>query len=185
MKCCGKSICCGCICKNLVTEQKKGKLKDYKCAFCCQPNPKTIKALKKLMKKNNPQAFYQMATQYEEGDGVIQSDTKILEMYICAAELGHAQAFGAIGESYEEGIAVEQDMSKALEFWKIAAKKGSWIAHDWLACFHLKNGNENKCIEHMKVAASAGDQESIEGVQREQDIKRGPYSNSPRIPSFD
>ena len=96
---------------------------------------------------------------YEEGDGVIQSDTKTLEMYICAAELGHAQAFGAIGESYEEGIAVEQDMSKALEFWKIAAKKGSWIAHDWLACFHLKNGNENECIEHMKVAASAGDKD--------------------------
>ena len=55
---------------------------------------------------------------------------------------------------------------KALEFWEIAAKKGSWIAHDWLACFHLKNGNENECIEHMKVAASAGDQESMDDLMK-------------------
>lgn len=161
MKCCGKSICCGCICKNLVTEQKKGKLKDYKCAFCCQPNPKTIKALKKLMKKSNPQAFFQMATQYEEGDGVIQSYTKSLEMYICAAELGHARAYAIIGNYYRQGFVVEQNISKALEFYEVSAKKGSSLAHEQLASFHLKNGDMNTGIKHLKIVACAGEDEVL------------------------
>ena len=103
---------------------------DFKCAFCCQPRPKnTTKATKKLMKKNHPKAFMEMARsykegKYKEGEGVFQSDTKSLEMRICAAELGLANAFDHIGYCYEEGIVVEQDKSKALEFYEYCS--GSW-----------------------------------------------------------
>ena len=77
------------------------------------------------MKKNNPRAFMQMARACKSGDGVFQSDTRSLEMYIRAAELGHDQAFDAIGHFYDGGIVMEQDKSKALEYYEIAAKKGS------------------------------------------------------------
>ena len=68
------------------------------------------------MKKNNPQSFIQMADKYRSGDGVFQSDTKSLEMYICAAELGNAEAYENIGWHYEQGIVVEQNISKAFGF---------------------------------------------------------------------
>jgi len=42
-----------------------------------------------------------MATLYEEGNGVFQSDTKALEMYIRAAELGNANAYAGIGLCYK------------------------------------------------------------------------------------
>jgi len=166
MKCCGKSICTGCIHKHVMANIKKGvPLKGYKCAFCCQSDPKNrIKALKKLMKNNNPQAFIQMATQYEEGRGLLQSDTRSLEMYIRAAELGRAQAYAAIGEYYLSGIAVEQDASKAMVYNEVAAKKGYVIAHSWLASFHSGMGNTQQSIKHLRVAASAGDDKAMDNL---------------------
>jgi len=164
--CCGKTICNGCAFKHMMTDiNKKGPSHtwdDYKCAFCCQvKGTNTIKAMKKLMKKNNPKAFMQMANAHVSGNDIIQSDTKSLEMRICAAELGLANAFDHIGYSYEEGIVVEQDYSKALEFYEIGAKKSSVQAHRFLARFHVRNGNDQIGIKHLKIAASAGDKQSM------------------------
>jgi len=177
MTCCGKNICIGCDRKHTDTEIKKGitKIKkkgarkiELQCAFCCQTLPKnTIKALKRLTKKNNPSAIIQMAHNYRSGeDGVLQSNTKSLEMLTKAAELGHADAFGKLGKYYEDGIAVEQNMSRAMEFNEVAAKKGSMLAHLNLAIFRVESLEDNesvlKGIGHMKVAASAGCQEAMD-----------------------
>ena len=176
MTCCGKNICTGCDRKHTDTEIKKGVTKikkkgarkiELKCAFCCQPSPTNIiKALKKLTKKNNPSAIIQMASEYRSGNGVLQSDTKALEMIIRAAELGDTGAFQRLGKYYEDGIAVEQNMSRALEFNEVAAKKGSMLAHLNLAIFHVESLVDNesvlKGIDHMKVAASAGCQEAMD-----------------------
>ena len=122
--CCGKSICSGC---NTLTEAKKGaQMHDLKCAFCRQPMVKNgMKELKKLMKKNVPEAFVQMAHEHKIGHRVLQSDTKALQMYIRAAELGNTEAYYKIGFFHDGGIAVEQDTPKAFEFYEVAAKKGS------------------------------------------------------------
>ena len=164
--CCGKHICLGCIHKRALVEMKKGiPTHKHKCAFCCQLTPKSgVKALKKLMKKNNPLAFMVMAERYKEGDNVFQSDTKYLEMRICAAELGHAVAYADIGNCYEHGDVLNQNTSKALEFYEIAAKKGSVHAHEQLARFHGRNRNFHECIQHWKVAASAGLKEAMEAL---------------------
>ena len=168
MPCCGKSICAGCRYKQSMTELgKKGanrhSLKENKCPFCQQQNAKMnhIKSLRKLMKKKNPEAFSQMATEHKSGEGVFQSDTKSLEMLIHAAELGHANAFVNIGCHYEEGTVVEHNRSKTLEFYEVAAKKGSLSARKFLVMFHGMNGDMQTSIKHCKVGACAGDQESM------------------------
>ena len=81
-------------------------------------------------------------------------------MRIRAAELGHTRAYLLIGEYYLEGSAVGRDYPKALAFWEIAAKKGEIHAHKQLSVFHITNENDHQYTEHMKVAASAGDQDS-------------------------
>jgi len=169
MHCCGKEICKGCIYLNTVNKIKdKGRLIDkheHICAFCRQQAPNNyIKSLRKLMKKNNTQAFMIMAHKYKTGTQVFQSDTKSLEMYIRAAELGHADAYTKIGHYYEQGTAVEQNLSKSLAFYEVAAKKGSLLGHQKLEVFHGEIGNDKKSIEHLKVVASAGDQDSMDAL---------------------
>ena len=106
--CCGKIICGGCIYKSItrkVKDDSATKMEDFKCAFCRQKPPENdIKALKKLMKKKNPHAFMKMAIRYKNGNHVLQSYTRALEMYICAAELGSANAFENIGTCYYRGL---------------------------------------------------------------------------------
>ena len=166
LKCCGKMICNGCLYKNVTA---KGTA-DQKCAYCRQPmlsahDPKNyLKGLKKLMKKNNPHAFMHMALEYSAGEDVFQSDTKALQMYTCAAELGRIDAYTEIGRYYNTGKVVGQDRSKALTFYKISAKKGSMIAHQLLAKYEEKFGNTQNRIGHLKVLASAGDQQTMNSL---------------------
>ena len=104
----------------------------------------------------------QMSSHYERGDGVFQSYTRALEMYICAAELGNPNAYAIIGNYYRQGKGVEQDKSKTLEYLKVAAKKGSIEA----ARGNVRNGNFDKGMKHWRVAASAGDQESMDDLMK-------------------
>ena len=166
--CCGNVICMGCIYKHLITDARKGEseIAEHKCAFCRQQTlsgQRRIKAMKKLMKNNNPDVYLQMAFKYKFGeDGVIQSDTRTLEMRIRAAELGNANAFAGIGLCYREGTALEEDMSKSIEFYEVGAKKGSLTAHRYLSWFHHKNGNLDMGYGHVRVLASAGCKESMD-----------------------
>jgi len=64
-----------------MVESKNG-VRDHKCAFCRQEPTNSIKSLKRLMKKNDPEAFIHMAMEYKSGERTLQSDTKALEMYI-------------------------------------------------------------------------------------------------------
>ena len=160
--CCGKNVCIGCVSEHMKTEIKNGA--DHtQCAFCRKISPKNdIKALKKLMKRdNNPIAFMEMAFRHKSGRGVLQSETKSLEMYIRAAELGHADAYLMIGQHYNHGLVVEANYVKALAFWEIAAKKGLIRAHLKFAEAYENNSNKEKSIKYLKVAACAGHQQTI------------------------
>jgi len=139
--CCGKRLCTGCTLRSINDIIKNGTPKlqalvEQKCAFCRLPsmrNNNYTKPLKKQMKKKNPYAFLAMAQRYQDGEGVFQSYTKSLEMYIRSAELGNAEGFSMIGYYYMNGVLVEQDDSKALAFYEVSAKKGSVGAHKYLA----------------------------------------------------
>lgn len=164
MTCCGKQICNGCSYKSMLTYRNNGvPTEEFKCAHCrrliSKSNP--TKELKRLIKKNNAQAFIQMGIRYANGEGVFQSNTKALEMFIKSAELGNAPSYFKIGQAYKEGIGVEQDESKALDFYEVSAKKGYFFAHKFLADFHGRNGDIHTSMRHIKVTASAGDQESM------------------------
>ena len=92
-----------------------------------------------------------MACLYKDGDegGVMQSNTRALEMYIGAAELGHAEALAHIGYRYAHGIGVTEDKTKATEYYEVAAKKGSAYAHRTLARFCGLDGSMKLNIEKV------------------------------------
>ena len=166
MTCCGKRICQGCAFKDIMTKFNNGVPDDeHPCAFCRQKAvvQNCLKEIKKLLKTNNAEAFIQMAIYYQQGNGgVMQSDTKALEMRIRAAD-GNADAFIHIGYHC---ITVDQDKSKGLAFYEVSAKKGSVLAHLHLADFHSKNGNTQISIKHLRIGASAGDQKAMDGLMK-------------------
>ena len=133
------------------------------------------------MKKNIPDAFMLMASRYKNGNQVIQSETRALEMFTHAAKLGNALAYFLIGCYYQSGMVVDQDRSKALAFYEVSAKKGSVRAHKLLANGYENNDKEKsikevmrnkKSIKHYKVAASAGHQESMDKLMQSYKIKQ-------------
>jgi len=165
MQCCGKQICMGCIFKNRNLQNQR---REFKCLFCRQSPYKNnyINAMRRLMKKNISHAFFTMATKHKNGDEVFQSDTRALEHYIRAAELGHIKALTGLAQCYERGIAVEEDISKALAFYEVSAKKGCVGSHGLLAMFHRRNGDIQMGIKHLKVAASAGYRVTMDDLMR-------------------
>ena len=83
--CCGKIICHGCAFKgwDILGRQEVGGPKDI-CAFCRTPTPygpDRIKAVEKLMQKQNPGAFMSMADLYQTGEVVPKNERKALELY--------------------------------------------------------------------------------------------------------
>jgi len=169
-ECCGKRLCMGCVYKSKITDSRKNKNEvpkhEEKCAFCRKPIVTAfkhrMKLLKKRIKNDDANACTVLAALHETGQAVLQSNTKSLEMYIRAAELGHVDAFAKLGYYYQDGIGVELDLSKAIEFYGVGAKKGSVNAHNQLAMFHGKNGDDCKSLKHLKVAASTGNQLSMD-----------------------
>jgi len=144
--CCGKNICNGCIYKNICAELDKDSEVGL-CVFCRRQLEvgNRTKVIKKLMKNNNPDAYMKMAERYKKGiNGVLQSDTRSLELLIRAAELGLTRAYFMIGLYYQGGVAVEQNKSKSMEIFEVAAKKGSVQAHRKLAGLSWINGNNQK-----------------------------------------
>ena len=116
-----------------------------------------------------------MGLEYQSGGSVLQSDTRALEMYIRAAELGHNNAYALIAHCYEQGSAVEEDLSKSIEFLEVAAKKGSIYAHRRLAHFAVTVGMDlQKSYNHMKVAACAGCQKSMDNLMKVYKMKELP-----------
>ena len=99
MLCCAKYICQGCSYKEVLTDINNGLsehalLNERKCALCRQVmiGKNIMKQRKKLIKKNNANAYIQMACLYRDGEeGLIQSYTRSLEMSIKAAELDHVE----------------------------------------------------------------------------------------------
>ena len=51
-----------------------------------------------------------------------------------------------------------------MAFYEIGARKGSIYAHGILTSFHGENGDFQTSIKHMKVVASAGCQDSMNGL---------------------
>ena len=165
MTCCGKNICIGCCLKSVFTDRKNGIPSDKQiCALCrqiCPEGVNGIKATEKQVKNNNPQAMMQMATDYQEGEGVPQSDIKAIEMYIRAAELGEAEAFIHIGRHYDNVILVQENVPKALEYYEVAAKKGAIAREETEHMSPMwRRLLTHKSIQHRKVLACAGHKES-------------------------
>ena len=166
--CCGKNICDGC---EYAMRMVDSKLEDLNCPFCRTPpaitDEEEIKRLKKLMEKDNGEAFYTLAGLYERGImGFPQDSAKANELWLKAGELGHAGAYCNLGNAYRLGNGVEVDDKKAKYYYERAAMMGHMKARNNLGCLEGLAGNRQRAMKHLVLAARAGNTQSLGTVKK-------------------
>ena len=71
----------------------------------------------------DPGEMYQLATKYEDGNGVPRDMGKAIALYRQAAEQGYVPAQTYLGVIYDKGRGVQQDDAEAIRWFRLAAEK--------------------------------------------------------------
>jgi len=151
--CCGKSICRGCAYSFAESEN------DERCPFCNSDRGKktaeeNIEDITKRVEVNDAGAIYMLADSYYQGlNGIQQDQTKAMELYARAAELGHSKAHSNLGNIYYMG----GDLKKAKFHLEAAAMAGHEVARNSLGLIEYNSGNKERAMKYWTIAASAGD----------------------------
>lgn len=121
----------------------------------------TINELQKQAEQGNVDAQLELASLYDNGQGVEQSREKAVEWYTKAAEQGNATAQCILGSCYHDGLIVKQSYEKAVEWYTKAAEQGDATAQGILGdCYDSGQGVEQsyeKALRYYIMAALQGD----------------------------
>jgi len=159
--CCGKRICCGCI-----YAMDKNTNATSLCPFCRVPSPtpgeEVVKCAMKRVDACDAVATRFVGSYYHNGMyGLPQDDTKALELWHRAAELGHTAAYFKIGCNYVNGQGVDRDMKKAEHYYELAAMGGDIDSRLLLGALEQNAGNTNRAIKHYMIGVRGGDNGSL------------------------
>eukprot|EP00984_Skeletonema_dohrnii_P015768 scaffold6874_cov74-Skeletonema_dohrnii-CCMP3373.AAC.3 len=160
--CCYRLICLGCYYANMISEQE-GRRHSI-CPFCREPATMTDDENKKRQIKrievNDPVALrHEGVEQYHKGEYF-----KTFELYTKAANLGDAEAHYRLGLMYGIGLGVERDGEKNIYHLEEAAIGGHPAARWNLGIIEEENGNSERAVKHLIIAAYLGNDEAIKSL---------------------
>jgi len=157
-------------CMNLSAEEMaSGNIKKW-CLLCRVPllHKSTIEffeRVKKRMKQNDPEAYYELGDAYNRGRWHLpQDDRKAFELFKQGSELGSCRAHYESGYAYYYGEGVEKNVKKAIHHWKLAAIGGHEQARYNLGAIEGNNGNVERSVKHYIIAAKCGFELSLKVV---------------------
>ena len=130
-----------------------------KCPLCkTERDGKTaeeeVEEIMKRVEANDPVSIFILGDHYYQGaSGFPRDETKAMEQYARAAELGFSQAHFNLGAIYHE----RGDLKKAKFHYEAAAMEGHELARYNIGCMEAHSGNMKRAVKHLKIGASAGD----------------------------
>ncbi len=158
--CCSKEICLGCYYANLKRE-KEAKLKN-KCPFCRLPAPDTIAEAERNQRKRVAEADDPVALREVGSYLSDQGDCEIaFEYWTKAAALGDVAAHYQLSCVYYTGKGVEKDEKKRVYHLEQAAIGGHPNARSIIGCVEMTNGQHDRAIKHLIIAAKLGHDRSM------------------------
>jgi len=166
MACCGKTICSGCFFASAKIRGDKEK-----CPFCRTPAPELDRVSHERNKKriernkNDANAIFSLACDYDEGLFIPQNQAKALELWHRAGELGSSNSYYNIGYAYQNADGVGRDQKKARYYWELAAMLGHAEARYNLGALEYNKGNYDKAVKHYMISAGLGCNESLKQIQ--------------------
>ena len=162
--CCGKILCYGC---SIASAEQSD---ESPCPFCRKPatrsNEERRKRLDRRVELDDPEAITIVGNYYFRGGmGLEQDIGKALDLLHRAAELGSISAHNIVGDIYLTSSVVQANYKKAMYHFEIAAMEGNVGARHALGALEGNSGNHHRAIKHLMISASAGDDDSLKGVQ--------------------
>ena len=122
-------------------------------------------AEKKRVEVGDANAMFNLGSCYYECN-LPRDDTKALELWHQAGELGCAAAYYSIGNAYYNGRGVERDEKKANHYYELAAMGGIAIARHNLGCIEAAQANWDRAVKHFMIGAVAGYNDSVKNIQQ-------------------
>jgi len=162
--CCGKIICGGCAYAPVYDNE--GNVVADTCHFCRTPKSATdkenLKRMKQRVEAGDAMAIHMMGCFYSDGRyDFPQDNTKALESWHRAGELGYAASYFFIAYSYDNGKRVEVDKKKARYYYELAAMGGDTNARFIIGCKEADAGNMDRAMKHFMIALSNGNSDSL------------------------
>jgi TPR repeat protein len=131
---------------------------NHKCPFCNsdrdnRTDEEDVKDLMKRVEANDAASIYFLANDYYNGTNSLQQDqTKAMELYVRAANLGNKKAHNNLAGIYHEG----GHLKKAKFHNEAAAMAGNEVARCIVGLMEKKSGNMDRAVKHWTIGASAG-----------------------------
>jgi hypothetical protein len=156
--CCCKVVCDGCVFADMISSRVG------RCPFCRKPtvdsNEENDKRVMKRVKANDPVAMVQMGMRHRKE----RDHDRAIKYFTKAAELGDLHAHYLLGVIFYNGEGVEEDKEKAIRHWEKAAIGGHPDARHNLAYYEETNGNIDRAVKHLIIAANLGREESMKAL---------------------
>ena len=163
--CCMKAVCKGCA----IAAFKRGLIGT--CPFCRAPQEKndeeTLRRIQKRVVARDPEATRRLGDHHLVGKyGLEKSESRAIELWSEAAELGSTAAHYKVGTAYYYGrYGVSQDRAKGIRNWESAAMQGHALSRSKLALAELEDGNDDRAVRHLMIAAKMGHKESLDVIK--------------------
>ena len=93
--------------------------------------------------------------------GIHQDETKAIELWMRAAELGYSESHNYLGMHYYHG----KNWKKAKFHLEAAAMAGHEGARHNLGCTEFESGDRERAVKHWTIAASAGEYMSMQNTE--------------------
>ena len=111
---------------------------------------------------NDPNAMFDLALRYYNGDGVEKNPAEAAKWFRKAAYKGNTVAMYNLAWLYYDGDGVEKNHTEAVRWWRSAADRGDADAMYELGIYFAKISSSNsdpnflKAVEWMRKAAKLG-----------------------------
>ncbi|EJK56223.1 hypothetical protein THAOC_23934, partial [Thalassiosira oceanica] len=163
--CCMKMVCNGCC----LAAAKIG-LHDA-CPFCRSPEAKNddeaFGRVRKRVAAKDPESICHLGDLHLNGvHGMEKDQSRAIELWTEAAELGSTRAHFKLGHAYYRGVlGVAQDKVKGIHCWEVAAMQGDVGSRHFLGLAELENLNFDRAVRHLLISAKKGSKESLDRIK--------------------
>ena len=165
--CCMKSVCTGCC-----LAAKLQGLFGEPCPFCRTPGAKgeeeDLEMIQKRVNARDPEAIFHLGDLHSNGTcGLEKSESRAIELWSEAAELGSTMALTKMGMSHYYGEhGVTQNKAKGVRCWETAAIQGATESRSFLGLIKLENRKCDRAVRHFLISAKMGHKGSVDSIKK-------------------
>ena len=119
------------------------------------------------MDARDPEAIRYLGGIYYQGKyGLEKDESRAIELWSEAAELGSTKALSKLGMAYYNGMGgMAQDEAKGISYVESAAMQGDASSRHLLGIIEMENDQIDRAVRHFLISAKMGLKESLDEIK--------------------